>query len=220
MQNSNVSIDESIYQRIVNGEPFILDRYGHFYPLAEWPTFKDGNVPFHLLPGSFNPLHQGHTVIYRGMPFYEQYSFGVSMMEGGRFGTGARAYELSISRFNKPTLNRTELEQRLGQFKNACVLITNAPTFVEKIAAISNASRKPKTIVYHIGSDVAVKLYEMIDKTMLSALGASFIVYPRKQNGIIQTPPKHPKFEVYDSWVDQGFSSTAIRAGSTLGVLT
>jgi hypothetical protein len=69
-----------------------------------------------LLPGAFNPLHEGHR----------------QMLEIAEALTGRRgAFELSIANVDKPVLDYQEIAARLAQFDSP-VWLTHLPTFIEK----------------------------------------------------------------------------------------
>ena len=91
-----------------------------------------------VLAASFNPLHRGH----------------VGLLTAAREITGRRGYfELSIENVDKPRLSEQELRSRLEQFVGlAGVIVTNAPTFVEK-------SRLAPGSVFVIGVDTAERLF-------------------------------------------------------------
>ncbi|TWT90713.1 hypothetical protein Mal64_11080 [Pseudobythopirellula maris] len=72
--------------------------------------------PAALFPGSFNPPHQGH----RGMADLARRRLGAAPL-----------YELSVTNAEKPPLDFLELEKRVA-LVDAPMLLTNAPTFVEK----------------------------------------------------------------------------------------
>lgn len=124
--------------------------------------------PALLLPGSFNPLHEGHRGIMR---FAER-----------RLG-GAGAFELSISNVDKPRLDFLELEERVAGLDGLPLLLTDAPTFVAK------AERSPGC-VFAVGADTAVRIGDAayyggdvsacdtaIDR--LAELGCRFLVFGR-----------------------------------------
>ena len=72
-----------------------------------------------LIPGSFNPLHQGH----------------IGMMKSGSkvLKDSHVLFELSISNVDKPDLDKKELMRRIRQFKGLSgIIITRSPMFVEK----------------------------------------------------------------------------------------
>ena len=77
-----------------------------------------GPLPGAVVPGSFNPHHDGHS----------------ALLEAARRRTdGHAAYEISIANVDKPMLSATDLDARLAQFRGrAPVVLTRAPTFVAK----------------------------------------------------------------------------------------
>jgi hypothetical protein len=100
--------------------------------------FKANGVsPAALLPGSFNPLHEGH----------------LRLAEVGAAFVGASAdFELSVTNVDKPDLSTSEVRRRAQQFLGKGRLwITRAPTFAEK------AKLFPRT-TFVIGSDTAERL--------------------------------------------------------------
>jgi hypothetical protein len=93
--------------------------------------------PTILLPGSFNPLHHGHT--------------SLAEIAAERLGSPV-AFELSIANVDKPELPTGELIRRLGQFVNrAPVYVSRAATFRAKAALFPGC-------VFVIGSDTAARL--------------------------------------------------------------
>ena len=78
----------------------------------------EGEAPGALLPGSFNPLHVGHTELAE----VSSNILGVPV-----------AYELSVSNVDKPPLAVAEVHRRLEQFPGVGkVVLTRAETFVKK----------------------------------------------------------------------------------------
>lgn len=76
------------------------------------------HLPYALvMPGSFNPLHDGH----RGMAEYASRKYEAPVY-----------YEISIQNVDKPALDYIELKERLGQFSPGSLLITNCSKFVDK----------------------------------------------------------------------------------------
>jgi cytidyltransferase-like protein len=101
------------------------------------------NVPIHklnklvLVPGSFNPLHDGHKFL---------------LEEGKKLANGL--YELCVFNVDKPPLGKREIMKRLSQF-DCPVILTNTPTFVEKAKMFPGVS-------YSIGIDTALRLIDPI----------------------------------------------------------
>ncbi len=95
--------------------------------------------PVALLPGSFNPLHHGHT--------------SLAAVAAARFGAPVH-FELSIANVDKPELHRDEIERRLAQFAGVGpVWITRAATFEAK-AELFPATR------FVLGWDTAVRVID------------------------------------------------------------
>lgn len=126
-----------------------------------------------LLPGAFNPLHDGH----RQMMAIAEEMTGL---------TGA--YELSVANVDKPFLDYREIEQRLAQFDRA-VWLTRLPTFIEKARQFPDAT-------FIVGLDTVVRIAEpryyggllMRDEALkeLAEYGARYIVFGRTMNDRFQ----------------------------------
>jgi hypothetical protein len=99
----------------------------------------DGPQPQILLPGSFNPLHDGHCTLQAAA--------------SRRLGAAA-AFELTVVNADKPPLTYEEVRQRLAQFAwRSPVWLTRAPTFVEKARLFPGA-------VFVVGFDTAVRILQ------------------------------------------------------------
>ncbi len=95
--------------------------------------------PAALLPGSFNPLHRGHTAL--------------AVAAAARLGF-AVDFELSIANVDKPELAAEEMARRAGQFAGAGRLwLTRAPTFIEKAALFPGTA-------FVVGVDTAARLVD------------------------------------------------------------
>ena len=90
-----------------------------------------------LLPGSFNPLHEGHVLLARVAEELRQQPL---------------AFEISVTNVDKPPLAGETVRGRLAQFAwKSPVELTRAPTFVEK-------SRLFTGTTFVIGADTAERL--------------------------------------------------------------
>ena len=94
--------------------------------------------PAVLLPGSFNPVHDGHVSLARVAEDLRQQPV---------------AFEISVTNVDKPPLAGETVKRRLGQFAwKSPVELTRAPTFLEKSRLF------PKT-TFVIGADTAERLF-------------------------------------------------------------
>ena len=92
-----------------------------------------------LLPGSFNPIHEGHRRMLE--------------MAGARLRT-AGAYELAILNPDKPPLSPEDAAARLDRFAgHEAVWLTRAPTFPEKARLFPGAT-------FAVGVDTLVRIAE------------------------------------------------------------
>lgn len=92
-----------------------------------------------LLPGSFNPLHDGH----RRMAGYVQEHYGAKPV-----------FEISVTNVDKPALTLEQIHQRLTQFDAKSVWLTKATTFAEK------AKLFPGT-TFIVGADTVTRLFDI-----------------------------------------------------------
>ena len=129
--------------------------------------------PALILPGSFNPLHDGHR---RMMAVAE-----------ARLGQ-AGAFELSVENPDKPLLDYIEIQRRLAQFPGK-VRLTRLPTFRDKAAEFPGAT-------FAVGIDTLLRIAEtryyggeaQRDAAIADLLeaGASFLVFGRLADGAFQ----------------------------------
>lgn len=130
---------------------------------------QKNKMPKLILPGSFNPLHDGHLALAKT----------VSTMQDMPV-----AFEISASNVDKPPLDTQVILERLAQFAGRWpVYITNAPTFLEKARLFSDHT-------FVVGFDTAVRIinpryYNDSTQEMLTALteirdlGCHFLVAGR-----------------------------------------
>lgn len=132
---------------------------------------KDGD-PKIIFPGSFNPVHDAHlemVSLIRNNPKIKDASKTVG-------------FEISMFNVDKPPLDFITLHERIEQFQKLgeTVIITNAPTFVEKSALFKNRS-------FIVGYDTAVRIMDPryagpIDKVLKTFRenGNYFYIFPRQ----------------------------------------
>jgi hypothetical protein len=140
--------------------------------VTAWPDGRlapSAPAPGVVLPGSFNPLHEGHLLLARVAEGLRQLPV---------------AFEISVTNVDKPPLDSGEVRSRLAQFAGrARVELTRAPTFLEK-------SRLLPGVTFVMGADtaerlVAARYYGGDDARMTAALqemadrGSSFLVAVR-----------------------------------------
>ena len=124
-------------------------------------------APTAILPGAFNPLHEGHR--------------HMAAAAASRLGRPV-AYELCIRNVDKPPLNFHDMRARREQFSESeDVWLTNAPTFVEK-------ARLFGAVTFVVGADTMRRIadaryYEngdvdtVVDE--LARIGCRFLVFGR-----------------------------------------
>jgi hypothetical protein len=99
----------------------------------------DGPRPTVLLPGSFNPIHDGHRRL---------------LETASRLTGPSVAFELTVVNADKPPLAYEEVRRRSTQFAwHAPLWLTRAPTFAEKARLFPGA-------LFVVGSDTAARILE------------------------------------------------------------
>lgn len=211
---------------LVASERLVTDTTRHAEPVrrlldgdARWVTVHpdgrmvvDGDAPGALLPGSFNPMHAGHTEL--------------AQVAGDVLGALV-AYELSVSNVDKPPLAAGEVHRRLDQFRGVgTVVLTRAETFIKKSALFPGCG-------FAIGWDTVTRLiqpryYGDSEPAMLQALaemwgrGSRFAVGGRADDGgafrslsDVNIPDGfRPMFmEIPEADFRRDVSSTALRRG-------
>ncbi len=157
----------------------LLDGY------ADWVVVRpdgaavvDAEPPAALLPGSFNPLHQGHIELAAAAK---------------RVLANPVAFELSVVNVDKPPLEAEEIRRRVDQFQGiGTVVLTRAETFHKKAQLFPGCA-------FVIGWDTATRLiqpryYDNSQTAMLTALaemwgaGSRFLVAGRAdEHGVFRT---------------------------------
>jgi hypothetical protein len=93
--------------------------------------------PAVLLPGAFNPVHEGH----RGLA-----------ATAARLAGGPAAFELSVTNVDKPALAPEEVRRRLAQFSwEGPLWLTRASTFAEKAVLFPG-------VAFVVGADTAARV--------------------------------------------------------------
>jgi hypothetical protein len=162
-----------------------------------------------LLPGAFNPLHEGHRQL---------------ATVAAKLLRRPVAFELSVENVDKPPLSETEIRRRLRQFEGVAPLVlTRAPTFRRKTELFPGST-------FVIGYDTLERLFASRyyggESEMQAALeemragGAHFLVAGRhvedQFRGLEQFPlpdTLRPMFTaVPRARFESALSSTALRA--------
>ena len=168
-------------------------------------------VPRAVLPGSFNPVHDGHWLLAR---------------VAEEIVRAPVAFEISVTNVDKPPLAADEVRRRTAQFASrARVELTRAPTFLEKARLLPG-------VTFVVGADtaerlVALRYYGDDEARMTAALQeiaerkCAFLVAIRADaDGRVHTladVPIPPRFASLFTAIPEGrfrldASSSAIRA--------
>ena len=119
--------------------PFLRRDVGSLCVEADGRMRQDAAAPRLVLPGSFNPLHEGHCAL--------------AGLAASRFASPA-VFELSVANVDKPALELAEIRRRLEQFHGRfTVWLTHAPTFVEKARLFPGCT-------FVVGLDTATRIME------------------------------------------------------------
>ena len=173
-----------------------------------------------ILPGAFNPLHEGH----RRMRADAAERLGVEV-----------GYELSVVNVDKPPLGYFDVQSRLRQFDSRDVVVTRAPTFLEKARVLSSKGESGSPGLggptFVVGADTIARIAAPRYYGTTSArdaaveemrsLGSRFLVYGRiDETGSFKTANDFPLPQalkaictnVPESEFRSDLSSTAMRS--------
>ena len=121
-----------------------------------------------MLPGSFNPVHQGHR----------------NLLKTAEELTGLRGvFELSCANVDKPAIEEGSCLHRAAAIKDIPVALTHTPRFIQK------AELFPQT-AFVVGFDTAIRFikdYSPEDWKKFQTLGTRFLVAGRRHQGVFQT---------------------------------
>ena len=147
------AVDAEVDLRLDSAEQVLTETRPHGDPIerllngaAKWVTIHpdgrsvaDADRPMALLPGSFNPVHEGHTKLAAAAE---------------EFLATPVAYELSVTNVDKPQLEYEDVSRRVAQFRGAgTVILTRAETFRKKAEMFPGCG-------FAIGWDTATRLIE------------------------------------------------------------
>ncbi len=138
--------------------------------LGETPAFH-GDPGLAVLPGAFNPLHEGH----RRMREVAEERLNQHV-----------AFELSIRNVDKPDLDFIDINERIEQFEADEYVLTNQPTFIEKARLLFSTSGG----TFVVGADTLSRIdheqyYDSLEHrdasiSELTMLGIRFLVFGRR----------------------------------------
>ena len=121
-----------------------------------------------MMPGSFNPVHQGHLNLLK-----------VAEKMTGLCGI----FELSCANVDKPAIEEADSLRRAAAIKDIPVALTHAPRFIHKAELF-------KKTAFVVGFDTAIRIikdYSSEEWKKFQTLGTSFLVAGRQCGRGFQT---------------------------------
>lgn len=164
------------YNRLLmdNSFSFLMTKEGRFVAWEDYHaevglTKAQVELCIHVVPGSFNPLHDGHRAIYKAAHWAPELTF----------------FEVSIQRVDKDMVTFEELTKRLEQFKGyAPVIVGRAGRFVEKIGTFLEHT---KELFFHVGIDTITRMRDDYATVGIQGLNAKFVVHDRIVEGKLKS---------------------------------
>lgn len=118
------------------------------------------HLPLVIYPGSFNPMHDAHREIYR----LSYQILGVSPI-----------LELCLDNTDKPSIDYIEVKNRIKTMKGLPVVLTDTPTFKEKVDKLSELYSNNK-LIFIVGADTWNRIWDEKYAGSLLSLECRWIV--------------------------------------------
>jgi len=121
-----------------------------------------------MLPGSFNPVHQGHF----------------NLLKAAEKMTGLRGiFELSCANVDKPAIEEADALRRAAVISDVPVALTHTPRFIQKAEFFQGTT-------FAVGFDTAIRFIKDCSSEewkKFQTLETRFLVAGRQYNGVFQT---------------------------------
>lgn len=119
-----------------------------------------------ILPGSFNPLHKGHTELALAAQRFMKRTTGVE---------SAVAFEIAVANADKGTITSSTIKERLGQFADQSSPLGRWPVIVSNATLFTQKAQLFRGCTFIIGADTAVRIvdkkyYDMDEHRMILTL--------------------------------------------------